>query len=201
MAATSVAYSPCSRTMAVRARDGINKCGVCRRLLSVGHDGHERFWDKSDPTHLWGYKHGMDIFRALVQGDAIFAGVTNYTVQRWDAKTGVMAWRTFLGGAMRAMDMAVHNGMVYVAVVNCSIFAVDAASGTILWRAIPIYNWTVMVQAHTRRGRPHKLQLRHDRTRREQDGGLEASHAVRMRHERWIPYGGGRLPRRRVEAV
>ena len=117
-------------------------------LLSAGHDGHVRFWDTTNAAHLWGYKHGMDVFHALVQGSAIFAGVTNYTVQRWDATTGEKAWSTFLGDAMRAMDMAVHDGVVYVAVVNCRVFALDATSGTILWQAIPIKNWTVMVQAH-----------------------------------------------------
>ena len=110
---------------------------------------------------LWAFNTGSVIAAgASVVGNTVYVGSWDGNEYALDATTGVLKWKTYLGvtivpgcapsRAGISSTAAIQNGVVYVGGGDAYWYALDAATGTILWKVFTgdnspsggHYNWS-----------------------------------------------------------
>jgi outer membrane protein assembly factor BamB len=68
----------------------------------------------------------------LVEGDALYAGLTNGTLVRWDLTKGKRRWTVKLGASLSA-DPVGSGPRIFLSTESRSLFALDKKRGDVLW--------------------------------------------------------------------
>jgi outer membrane protein assembly factor BamB len=130
---------------------------------SVSGESFLSRWNAAGLQVLWSFKAGdVIVASASVVNDTVYVGAWNGYEYALDASTGALQWKTYLGQTRpgpgcvppRAVGVssaaAVVNGVVYVGGGYPYLFALNAATGRILWRVYTgnnspgsgHYNWS-----------------------------------------------------------